>query len=90
MCAPRAASHTTSGGAIGTAHAVTLPTRGLSSSSSSSSCLDDQHEFRELVRRVDEARQRYSDSTYEVSQLECCLDAVRVALEASKRETAVV
>jgi hypothetical protein len=60
---------------------------GLSSSSSSSS--DDRREFRELVRRADEAYQRYSDATHEVSQLEHCLEAVRVAIKASKRETVV-
>jgi hypothetical protein len=39
---------------------------------------------------MDEARQRYSDATHEVSQLERYLDAIRVALEASERETTTV
>ena len=63
---------------------MTPPTGGSSSSSSFS---DDQREFYELVHGVDEARQRYSDATSEVSWLEHCLDAIRVALEASERET---
>jgi DNA repair exonuclease SbcCD ATPase subunit len=36
---------------------------------------------------VDEARQRYSDATRDVSQLERYLDDVRVALKALERET---
>jgi hypothetical protein len=36
---------------------------------------------------VDEAHQRYSDATRDVSQLERCLDDVRVALKALERET---
>jgi rhamnose utilization protein RhaD (predicted bifunctional aldolase and dehydrogenase) len=59
----------------------------LSSSSSSS---DDRLEFCELVRWADEARQCYSNATHEVSRLERYLDTVRVALEASKRETAAM
>jgi len=59
---------------------MTPPIGGSRSSSSSS---DDRHEFHELVHGVDEACQRYSDATHEVSRLECCLDAIRVALEAS-------
>jgi hypothetical protein len=49
--------------------------------------LDDWCEFRELVRVEDEARQCYSDATHEVGWLERCLDAIKVALEASERET---
>jgi hypothetical protein len=49
--------------------------------------LDDWCEFRELVRAEDEARQCYSDATHEVGWLERCLDAIRVSLEASERET---
>ena len=39
---------------------------------------------------MDEAHQRYSDATREASRLECCLDTIRVALEASERETTTV
>jgi hypothetical protein len=49
--------------------------------------LEDQREFHELVHGADEAHQRYSDTTHEVSWLERCLEAVWVALEASERET---
>ena len=59
----------------------------IGGSSSSLSSLDDRHGFHELIHRVNKARQRYSDATSEVSWLEHCLDAVRVALEASNRET---
>jgi hypothetical protein len=61
-------------------------TRGVTSLSSSSS--DDRREFREIVHGANEARQRFSNATCEVSRLEHCLKAIRVALEASKRETA--
>jgi hypothetical protein len=64
------------------------PTVGSSSSSSSSSSSDDQWEFHELICVVNEACQWYSYATHEVGQLELCLDAVGVALVASKRETA--
>ena len=37
---------------------------------------------------MDEARRRFFDATHEVNQLEHCLEAVQVALEASKMETA--
>jgi hypothetical protein len=37
---------------------------------------------------VDEAHRCFFDATHEVSRLESCLEDVRVALEASKRETA--
>ena len=74
-------------GAIDAARAVTSPTRGSSSSLSSS---NDWREFCELVCGADEAHQRFFDATHEVSRLECCLVAVRVALEASERETADV
>jgi len=57
-------------------------------SSSSSSTSNDWREFHELVRGADEAHQCYSDATREVSRLECCLNAIRVALEASERESA--
>ena len=80
----RAASHATSRGAASAAHAMTPPIGELSSSSASS---DDWREFRELVCGADEAYQRYSNATCEVSRLERCLDAIRVALEASERET---
>jgi hypothetical protein len=50
--------------------------------------LDDRCEFCELVRGANEGHQRYSDATREVSRLERCLEAIWVALEASKRETA--
>jgi hypothetical protein len=49
--------------------------------------LDDRREFRELIRAVDKACQHYSDATHEVGRLERCLDDIRVALEASERET---
>jgi chromosome segregation ATPase len=65
---------------------MTLPIGGSSSSSSSS---DDRCEFHELDRGADEARQHYSDATREVSRLERCLDAIRVALEALERETTI-
>jgi hypothetical protein len=68
---------------------MTSSTTGLSLSSSSSSS-NDQQEFRELVRAVDEARQRYSDTTREVGRLESYLDTVGVVLTASKRETAAM
>jgi hypothetical protein len=71
-------------GAVDAAHAVTPPTGGSRSLSSSS---DGRHEFYELVHEEDEARQCFSDATREVSRLERCLDAIWVALEASKRET---
>ena len=51
---------------------------------------DDRREFCKLTHVVDEARQHYSDTTREVVCLERCLDAIRVALEASERETAIV
>ena len=86
----RAASHATPGGAISAACAVTPPTGGSSSSSSSLSSSDDRCEFHELVLEADEARQCYSDATREVGQLERYLDAVKVALETSERETATV
>ena len=59
----------------------------MSSSSSLSSSSDDRREFRELAYAVDEARQCYSDTTREVGQLERYLEAIRMVLEASKRET---
>ena len=55
--------------------------------SCSSSSSDDQQEFHELIHASKEAHQHYSIATHEVSRLERCLDAVGVALEASKRET---
>ena len=88
VCVPEAASHAVSRGATSAAHAMTPPIGGSSSSSSSLSSLDDRREFHELVHRADESHQRYSDATHKVSRLECCLDAIRVALEASERETA--
>jgi hypothetical protein len=51
--------------------------------------LDDYQEFHELVHMVDEACQRYSNTTREVGRLERCLEAVGVALAASERETTV-
>ena len=51
------------------------------------SSLDDRREFRKLIRGVDEAHQHDSDATHKVRRLERCLDAIRVALEASERET---
>jgi hypothetical protein len=48
--------------------------------------LYDRCEFRELIRAADKACQHYSNDTHEVGQLERCLDAIRVALKASKRE----
>ena len=80
----RATTHAASARATSATRAVTPPTR---ESSSSSSSLDDRREFHELIRGADEARQRFSDATCEVSRLERCLEAVRVVLEASKRET---
>jgi hypothetical protein len=74
----------------GTTHVVTLPIGGSTSSSSSSSSSNDRREFHELTRAVDEARQHYFDTTRDVVWLEHCLNAVRVALEASERETAAV
>jgi hypothetical protein len=58
-----------------------------SSLSSSSSSLDHWWEFCELICMVDEAHQHYSNATYEVGQLEHCLDAIGVVLAASERET---
>ena len=71
-------------GATAGACALTPPIGGSSSSLSSS---NDRCEFHEVVHGVDEAHLLYSDATYKVSQLEHCLEAVRVALEASERET---
>jgi hypothetical protein len=86
----RAASHdaVASGGPSRAHCAMTPSTEGSGSSPSSSSSSDDQCEFHELVCAVNEARQRYSDATHEVGHLERCLDVIRVALEASERETA--
>ena len=56
-------------------------------SSTSSSSSDDRREFCGLVRKADEVSQRYSDATREVGQLERYLEAIRMVLEASKRET---
>ena len=80
----KAASNATSEGGACAARSMTPPTGGSSSSSSSS---DDWHEFCELIRVVDEVCQCYSNATHEMGQLEHCLDAVRVALAASERET---
>lgn len=82
----RAASYAAPAGAASTARAMTPPSRGLSSPSSSSK---DRREFCGLVRGANEARQRYSNATRKVSQLEHSLEAVQVALEASERETTV-
>ena len=88
MCTSRAISHSTSvaRGSSRAHRAMTPPTEGSGSPSSSSS-LNDLWEFHELVRMLDEAHPRYSDATHEMSQLECCLDIVRVALKAMERET---
>jgi hypothetical protein len=75
-------------GAASATRAMTLPIGGSSSSSLSSSSLDDWCEFHEHVREANEARQRYSDATREVSQLERCLDTIRVALKALEMEIA--
>ena len=83
----RAASRIAPVGAINAARAVTPPTRGLSSSSSSS---DDRPKFYELVYGADEACRRFFDATHEVNLLERYLEAVRVALEASEREIAAM
>ena len=88
MCVPRAASCAASGGATGATRAVTPPIRGSILLSSLSSSLYDWCEFRELAHMADEARQRYSNTTLEVGQLEHCLDTVMVALEAMEMETA--
>ena len=39
---------------------------------------------------MDKAHQRYSDTAYEVGRLECCLNAVEMALATSERETATM
>lgn len=49
--------------------------------------MDDRWEFRELIRSVDESCWLYSNATWEVGRLELYLDAIEVALSASKRET---
>lgn len=67
---------------------MTPSSAGSGSSSSSSSYSDDRREFQELIRAAGGAHQRYSDATHEVGRLELYLDAVRVALAASERETA--
>jgi hypothetical protein len=85
--AHKAASRAAPAGAIDAIRDVTPPTGGSSSSSPS---LDDWHEFCELVHGADKACQHFSDATREVSRLECYLEAVRVALEASERETTAV
>jgi hypothetical protein len=64
---------------------MTPPTWESSSLSSSS---DERREFHKLVRRANESHQPYFDATYKVSLLERYLNAVRVALKASERETA--
>jgi hypothetical protein len=66
-----------------------IPPIGGSSSSPSSSS-EDRREFCKLIHWADEAHQCYSNATCVVSQLERCLDAVRVALEALEREIATV
>ena len=73
-------------GVVDAARTMTPPTGGSSSSSSS---LDDRPEFGNLIHGADEARQRFSDFTHEVSQLEHCLEVVQVALGSSERETTV-
>ena len=78
-----------SGGAAYAACAETPSEVGSNSpSSSSSSSLFYRHEFHELHRVAEEDHKCYLDSAHEVSQLESCLDAIEVALEASGRETA--
>jgi hypothetical protein len=67
---------------------MTLPIEGSSSSSSSSSSSDDWCEYHEHVCEANEARQCYCDATREASQLERCLDTIRVALKALEREIA--
>ena len=80
----RVASRATFVGAASATRATTPPAGGSSPSLSS---LGDRRELRELAREADEACQHCSDTTREASQLERCLDAIRVALEASERET---
>jgi hypothetical protein len=84
-CVCRTASHATSRGVASAARAMTPPT-GESSSLSSSS--NEWREFRELVRRANESHQPYFNATCKVSLLERYLNAIRVALKASERETA--
>lgn len=86
----KAASHTMSEGAASAAHVVTPPMGWSSLSSLLSSFLNDQPEFRELIHAVDKAHQFYSDATHDVGRLEHCLDTIKVALEASERETTAV
>ena len=61
----------------------------LSSSSSSSSSSESGWDIQNLIRERREAENLYSNATLEVGQLEQCLDAVKIALSASKEETNV-
>jgi len=55
----------------------------VSSSSSSESSQDIQN----LIHERREAKNLYYEATLEVGRLEQCLDAVKIALSASKEET---
>jgi hypothetical protein len=46
-------------------------------------------EFRELRHAAEVSHESYLDTAHEVDQLGGCLDAIKVALEASGRETTV-
>ena len=61
----------------------------VSSSLSSSSSSESGQDIQNLIRERREARNLYSDATLEVGQLEQCLDAIKIALSASKEETSV-
>ena len=59
----------------------------VSSSSSSDSKSYDGQDVQNLIRERREAENLYSKATLEVGRLEQCLDAVKIALSASKEET---
>ena len=61
----------------------------LSSSSSSSSSFELGQDIWNLIRERREAENLYSKATLEVGRLEQCLDAIKIALSASKEETSV-
>ena len=61
----------------------------VSSSSSSDSESYDGQDVRNLIRERREAENLYSEMMREVGQLELCLDAVIIALSASKEDTNV-
>ena len=58
-------------------------------SSSSSSSFESGQDIQNLIHERREAGNLYSEATLEVGQLEQCLDAIKMALIASKEQTNV-